>query len=48
MQFLPYWQDKDEEILNGPIATDEEFAELMTQLANMEAEDSEAEEEETK
>ena len=40
MQFLPYWQDKDEEILHGEIATDEEFAELMKRLDEMDKEEA--------
>lgn len=32
MNTVPYWQDKDCEILKGEMATDEEFAEAMKKL----------------
>ncbi len=33
MNSLPYWQEKNCEILKGPMATDEEFADLMKKLS---------------
>lgn len=33
MSSLPYWQDKDCKILQGEMATDQEFAEVMKKLA---------------
>ncbi len=32
MSQLPYWQDKDCQVLQGEIATDEEFAEILKRL----------------
>jgi len=32
MNGLPYWQDKDCEILKGEMATDEEFAEVLGKM----------------
>ena len=33
MSRLPYWQDKDIEILKGEMATDEEFEKMMSKMA---------------
>jgi len=33
MSGLPYWQDKNCEILKGEVATDEEFAEVFKKLS---------------
>lgn len=32
MSQLPYWQDKECELLKGEMATDEEFAEVLSKL----------------